>query len=142
MEVVKFLMTYKDEIDVDQADAAGRSALKLVRLKMASGWFTTNSAMYQNLAVCQKLLLEADLISVIRRNELDGVTTNEGQSVRNYCQGLLPTEIGVRDYYPKVIISYATGTRNKAKGYHTDLDDVGCGLGMQYARLLIQKLGA
>jgi hypothetical protein len=51
--------------------------------------------------------------------------------VRNYLQSLIRGP--VNDFSPKVMISYATGTR-------TGLDGEGCGLGMQYCHLVARHL--
>eukprot|EP00621_Florenciella_sp_RCC1693_P013335 CAMPEP_0182553060 /NCGR_PEP_ID=MMETSP1323-20130603/49293_1 /TAXON_ID=236787 /ORGANISM="Florenciella parvula, Strain RCC1693" /LENGTH=767 /DNA_ID=CAMNT_0024764773 /DNA_START=15 /DNA_END=2318 /DNA_ORIENTATION=- len=69
---------------------------------------------------------QADLLKQIERQATEGVTIAKGQEVRNYFQ----SQIGgsVQEYWPEVIISYATGTRD-------DLDGEGCGPGMMYCHL-------
>ena len=51
--------------------------------------------------------------------------------MRNYLQSLIRGP--VNDFSPKVMISYATGTR-------AGLDGEGCGLGMQYCHLVARRL--
>jgi len=46
----------------------------------------------------------------------------------------------VDEYWPEVIISYATGTRMTWSGYSSDLDGEGCGPGMMYGHLIIRYL--
>jgi len=58
--------------------------------------------------------------------------------VRDYLQGQVKG--AVDDYWPRVIVSYATGTRDKSHGYKSDLDGDGCGLGMQYLNLVVRHL--
>ena len=67
-----------------------------------------------------------------------GVSVEEGQRVRDYMQSLVRGP--VEDFWPKVMISYATGTRDLKRGCERDLDGDGCGPGMQYANLLARAL--
>ena len=78
--------------------------------------------------------MQADLLKQIARQATEGVTCAEGQRVRDYFQ----SQIGrsVDEYWPRVIISYATGTRVQGLGHPTDLDGEGCGPGMMYTHLV------
>lgn len=67
----------------------------------------------------------------VERQVGDGVTIEEGQRTRDYCQSLVPGPVA--DYWPKVMISHATSHRD-------GLDGEGCGLGMQYASLVVRSL--
>ena len=82
--------------------------------------------------------IQADLLKQVERQAKQGVTIAEGQQVRNYFQ----SQIGgsVDEYWPEVIISYATGTRNKWTGHSHDLDGEGCGPGMMYCHLVVRHL--
>ena len=83
-------------------------------------------------------LMQADLLKQIERQATEGVTCAEGQRVRNYFQSQIRGPVD--EYWPEVIISYATGTRNKWTGYSHDLDGEGCGPGMMYCHLLVRQL--
>ena len=74
----------------------------------------------------------------IQRQAIEGVSVEEGQLVRDYMQSLVRGPVD--EYWPKVMISYATGTRDLKRGYECDLDGDGCGPGMQYANLLARAL--
>ena len=67
----------------------------------------------------------------IQRQAIEGVSVEEGQLVRDYMQSLVRGPVD--EYWPKVMISYATGRR-------AGLDGEGCGLGMKYAYLLARSL--
>ena len=55
------------------------------------------------------------------------MSVEEGQRVRDYMQSLVRGP--VEEFWPKVMISYATGTRDLKRGYECDLDGDGCGPG-------------
>ena len=84
------------------------------------------------------MLVEADIIEQVKRQTKDGVTREEGQVVRNLCQSQVDRPI--EEYWPRVIISYATGTRDKWHGHEQDLNGEGCGLGMQYCQIVVRQL--
>mmetsp|Transcript_61852 Transcript_61852/g.170262 ORF Transcript_61852/g.170262 Transcript_61852/m.170262 type:complete len:2071 (-) Transcript_61852:610-6822(-) len=132
--VVEYMLK-QPGIDVDSPDGADRSALQLVRHGMLSYGFSPQSQEMMALRDVYKLLAVAEAVSVVRHNQKSGVgvTAAEGNKIKAYCTSLVPKDISPREFYPKVMISYATGTR---KG----LDERGNGLGMQYCKLLVQKL--
>ena len=117
------------QVDAGALDSAQCSAMERVEAMLAAG--VGDSAMKHRLEKVVALLAEADIVSQIQRQQTEGVSVAEGQRVRDYMQSLVPGPIN--EFWPKVMISYATGRR-------TGLDGEGCGLGMQYAHLLARTL--
>ena len=122
-------------VDAGALDSAGRSPLDDVEAMLER---TGDAGLEARLQTVAALLAEADLMAQIQRQVTDGVSVEEGQRVRDYMQSLVRGP--VEDFWPKVMISYATGTRDLKRGYECDLDGDGCGLGMQYANLLARAL--
>lgn len=85
----------------------------------------------QALGDCHKLLSQAGLLNQVQRQIHSGVSVEEGADTRNFCQSLVQGR--TKSYWPRVMISYATGSRDK-------IDGEGCGLGMQYCHLIARHL--
>ena len=115
-------------VDAGALDSAGRSPLDDVEAMLER---TGDAGLEARLQTVAALLAEADLMSQIQRQATKGVSVEEGQRVRDYMQSLVRGP--VEEFWPKVMISYATGRR-------AGLDGEGCGLGMKYAYLLARSL--
>eukprot|EP00618_Florenciella_parvula_P012279 CAMPEP_0119509946 /NCGR_PEP_ID=MMETSP1344-20130328/29068_1 /TAXON_ID=236787 /ORGANISM="Florenciella parvula, Strain CCMP2471" /LENGTH=829 /DNA_ID=CAMNT_0007546829 /DNA_START=354 /DNA_END=2839 /DNA_ORIENTATION=+ len=127
--VVQLLLA-EPAIDADALDLAERRALDHVLAALDEGVDDTKRGTALAEVVAQ--LNEANLVVQVQRQIIDGVSVEEGQRVRNHMQSLVPAA-AISEYAPKVMISYSNGHR-------VGLDGEGCGLGMQYARLVASTL--
>ena len=133
--VVRLLLS-QAVVDADALDGAGFTADQLVKSTLQEG--AGDAMLAARLNTVRQLLKEANLTTEVLQQVTEGVTVKQGQDVRDYMQSLVHGP--VENFWPKVMISYATGTRNLNHGYERDLDGDGCGLGMQYAHLVARAL--
>ena len=70
----------------------------------------------------------------------EAFTLKVGERVRDSMQHLIKGQLDI--YYPPVLISYATGTRDTKHGHERDVDAPGCGPGMAYCMSVCHQMDA
>ena len=135
------LLIEQPTVDAGFPDAAGHAPLDHAQSMLER--HRGNAEQEAKLNAVVDTLMQADLLKQIERQATEGVTCGEGQRVRNYFQSQNGGSDGkgsVDEYWPEVIISYATGTRMTWSGHSHDLDGEGCGPGMMYCHLIVRYL--
>ena len=144
VDVVRLLIE-QPTVDAGAHDAAGRTPLDHAQSMLER--HRGNAELEARLNAVIDTLMQADLLKQIERQATEGVTCAEGQRVRNYFQSQIGGNVSgwwfsvvrvtqhnaptlspihtihtqVDEYWPEVIISYATGTRMTWSGHSHDL---------------------